>query len=60
MTSNKVNKQAELIEFRNLVLATIDYYLDNKLVQIKTTEFNSDVHFNELKKQTEEHFQKVV
>ena len=61
MTDNKINKdekQKELLKFRNLVLATIEYYQDNKLMQIITDEFESDEYFNGLKTQTEEHFQK--
>lgn len=39
MTANKLNKeekQAELEKYRDLVLATIDYYLDSKEMRIKT------------------------
>ncbi len=61
MTSNKLNKddkQAELQKYQDLVLATIDYLLDNKEMQIKTVDFDSIEHYKGLKKQTEEHFQK--
>ena len=61
MTDNKINKdekQKELLKFRNLVLATIEYYQENKLMQINTDKFDSDEYFNGLKTQTEEHFQK--
>jgi hypothetical protein len=58
MTDKKLGKQTELLKYRDLVLATIDYYLENKLIQIKTADFDSNEHFKELKKQTEEHFQK--
>ena len=61
MTYNKFNnneKQAELLKYRDLVLATIDYYLDNKLMQVKTSDFDSDEHYKRLKAQTEEHYQK--
>lgn len=51
-------KQAELLKYRLLVLATIDYYLDNKLMQITTDDFNSEAHFTNLKKQAELYFQK--
>lgn len=61
MADNKLNKdekQAELLKYRSLVLTTIDYYLDNKEMQIKTVDFDSAQHFQGLKKQAEEHFQK--
>lgn len=61
MASNKLNKgekQAELIKYRDLVLATIDYYLDNNVMQIKTASYDSSEHFKGLKQQTEEHYQK--
>jgi hypothetical protein len=61
MTDNKLNKiekQAELEKYRDLVLATLDYYLDNKDSQIKTADFDSTEHYKGLKIQTEEHYQK--
>jgi hypothetical protein len=61
MTDNKIKKdekQAELLKYRNLVLATIDYYIDNKVMQIKTADFGSEEHYKGLKIQTEEHYQK--
>lgn len=61
MTDNKIKKdekQAELLKYRNLVLATIDYYIDNKVMQIKTADFDSEEHYKGLKIQTEEHYQK--
>lgn len=61
MTDSKLNKnvkQAELEKYRDLVLATIDYYLDNKGMYIKTADFDSVDHYNGLKIQTEENFQK--
>jgi hypothetical protein len=54
---NKDDKQAELLKYRELVLATIDYYLAN-IIQIKTADFDSVQHYEGLKRQTEEHFQK--
>lgn len=41
----------ELKKYRDLVLATIDYYLDNKLIQLQTTDFDSNEHFQGLKNQ---------
>ncbi len=58
MKLSKEQKQAELEKYRLLVLATIDYYLENKLLQITTADFNAETHFGELKKQTESFFQK--
>ena len=55
---NKDEKEAELKKYRELVLATIDYCLDNKEMHIKTVDFDSTEHYNGLKTQTEEHFQK--
>ena len=61
MTDNKLSrdeKQAELTKYRDLVLATLDYYIDNKVMQIKITDFDSAEHYNRLKTQTEEHYKK--
>jgi len=55
---NKDEKQAELSKYRDLVLATLDYYIENKVMQIKSADFNSDEHYKGLKIQTEEHYQK--
>ena len=61
MTDNKLNKdekQLELTKYRDLVLATLDYYLDNNIMQIKTTDFDATGHYKRLRVQTEEHYQK--
>ena len=55
---NKDEKQKELVKYRDLVLATLDYYIDNKEMQIKTADFDSDEHYKGLKIQTDENFQK--
>lgn len=55
---SKDEKRAELIKYRDLVLATLDYYIDNKEMQIKTADFDSTEHYKGLKIQTEEHYQK--
>jgi hypothetical protein len=55
---NKDEKQAELAMYRDLVLATLDYYLENKILQIKSADFDSDEHYKGLKIQTAEHYQK--
>lgn len=61
MADNKLNieeKQAELAMYRDLVLATLDYHIDNKEMQIKTADFDSKEYYIGLKKQTDEHYQK--
>jgi hypothetical protein len=61
MTNNKLNKEdkeAELKKYRDLVIATIDYLLDNNMLKINSENFDSDKHYAMLKTQTEEHFQK--
>ena len=55
---NKDEKQEELVKYRDLVLATLDYYIDNKEMQIKTADFDSTEHYKGLKTQTAEHYQK--
>jgi hypothetical protein len=55
---NKEEKQAELEKYRNLVLATLDYYIENKVMQIKTADYDPIEHFKLLKVQTEENYQK--
>jgi len=51
-------KTIELKKYRDLVIATIDYYLDNKTTQIITDDFNSETYYKKLRTQAEEHFQK--
>lgn len=61
MTDNELNKdekQAELKKYRDLVLSTLDYYIDNKEMQIKTDDFDPIEHFKGLKVQTEENYLK--
>jgi hypothetical protein len=53
-----LNKSEELAKYRDLVLATLDYYIENKLLEIKTPDFDSTLHFQSLKAQTTEHFAK--
>ena len=55
---NKDEKQEELVKYRDLVLATLDYYINNNGMQIKTSDFDSKEHYEGLKIQTEEHYQK--
>jgi hypothetical protein len=61
MTDNKLNKeekQAQLLMYRDLVLATLDYYIDHTEMHFKTADFDSVEHYKEIKVQTEEHYQK--
>lgn len=55
---NKVDIEFELKKYRDLVIATIDYYLENNVAKIKTPDFDSDEYYKGLKIQTDEHFQK--
>jgi hypothetical protein len=55
---NKIaDKKVDLLKYRDLVLATIDYYLESKIFVTNSAEFNSAEYYNKLKRQTEEHFQ---
>ncbi len=56
--SNKDLKTAELVKYRALVLATLDYYMDNNNFMVKTPEFDPHNYFQSLKILTEEHFKK--
>lgn len=49
-------KSVELQKFRDLVLAAIDYHLEDATNRIKTEDFDSHEHYESLKKQTIEHF----
>jgi hypothetical protein len=55
---SKESKHSELIKYRDLVLATIDYFVEKKIGTIKTDDFDGPVHYNLLKLQTEEHYRK--
>ena len=48
----------ELAKYRDLVLATLDYYLNNGIARIKTADFDSDAHYGSLRDQAVEHFRK--
>lgn len=56
--SSKVDKSLDLVNYRDLILATLDYYLENKIMEIKTSDFDSTIHFQSLKTQTIDHFEK--
>lgn len=49
-------KTAELIKYRDLVLATIDYYLDNQVLKIKIVDFDSDNYLKSFRIETLAHF----
>jgi hypothetical protein len=53
-----INKTEELAKYRDLVLATLDYYIENRIMEIKTPDFDPTLHFQSLKTQTKEHFEK--
>lgn len=60
MTDRKLNKEQKreaLLKYRDLVVATLDYYLDNHQYQIKSAVFDSQSYYQDLKIQTEAHFQ---
>ena len=55
---NKEEKEAELKKYRDLFLATIDYYIDNDIMKIKTASFDSVEHYKSLKIQAKDHYKK--
>jgi hypothetical protein len=55
---NKQDKERELKKYLSLNLATLDYYLEHKVIKVKTEDFDSDIYFRSLKTQTQEHFDK--
>jgi hypothetical protein len=56
--ANNDKKQLELHKYRDLVLATNDYYLENNELHFKTADFDSIEHYQGLKTKTEEDFKK--
>ena len=44
--------------YRDLVLASLDYYLETGLMKIKTDAYDSDEHFKKLKREAEVHCKK--
>ncbi len=61
MTNNKLHKtekQEELEKYCVLVLTTLDYYLEDKAMQMKIEDLDASQYYQDLKIQTEEHFQK--
>ena len=61
MAKNRINnegKNAELAKYRDLVIATLDYLIENSVGAMKTADFDPIAHFESLKTQTAQHFQK--
>lgn len=58
MPVSKEEKQAELTKYHALAVATIDYYLENHLTDIKAADFDSDNYYAMLKIQAQDLFQK--
>jgi len=56
--SSYVDKSKELAKYRDLILATLDYYIENRIMEIKTADYDSTIHFQSLKTQTIDHFEK--
>jgi hypothetical protein len=56
--SSNVDKSKELAKYRDLILATLDYYNENRIMEIKTADFDSTIHFQSLKTQAIDHFEK--
>jgi len=55
---SKDEKEAELKKYRDLIIATLDYYIENNLFSFKATGFDHNQRLMQLKQQTEEHFKK--
>ncbi|MES2131744.1 MAG: hypothetical protein V4506_05295 [Bacteroidota bacterium] len=55
---DKDEKTSELLKYHTLLQATLDYYIDNHLMQVKTADFDSSEHFKSLKLQTDENYKK--
>ena len=54
----KANNKTELKKYHNLVIATLDYYIDNSIMLTKTEDFNSQEHFKACKSNVKEDFKK--
>jgi hypothetical protein len=55
---SKDEKHIELQKYRDLNLATLDYYLDNKEMHLKTADFDSQENYKRLKNQIEVYYLK--
>ena len=54
----KANNKEELKKYHDLVIATLDYYIDNSIMLIKTADFNSHEHFKACKSDANKDFKK--
>ena len=54
--SNSLERESELKMYRSLVLATLDYYIENNLFGHKTQEYNPQENLKNLKVQMEQLF----
>ena len=62
MTKLKLNnnfKNAELIKYRDLVLATLDYFIDYSPMKFRSADFVSANYYQDLKTEAVEHFEKA-
>ena len=57
MKKKQTNK-AELKKYHDLVIATLDYYLDHSIMHIKTDDFDSQEHFKACKSVATKDFNK--
>jgi hypothetical protein len=55
---NKEEKAEELVKYRSLILAAVDYSLKYHAPQMKLEGFDFVAHYESLKVQTDEHFRK--
>lgn len=53
-----VDKSSDLIKFRDLVLSTLDFHLSTDIANVKSETFNARDHFENLKIETVQHYQK--
>ena len=61
MSKNNIDsseKDADLTKYRDLVLATLDYYIENSEMKLKTANFDSTIYYESLKIQVIESFEK--
>ncbi len=58
MAKHTADKTSELTMYRDLVLATLDYYIENRLMGVKTPDYDPMENLKNLRIQTGEHFRK--
>lgn len=54
----KSNNKTELKKYHDLVIATLNYYIDNAILLTKTDDFNSQEHFIQCKSDVKTDFKK--